>query len=86
MDNASVWTKLTRVFQELFDDNQIVIGHETTADDIEEWDSLSHIQLMIAIEKAFDMRFNTGEIAHLVNVGEMVDLIVKKSGADDGIS
>lgn len=84
MDKTFVWTKLTQIFQELFDDDQIVIGHETTADDIEEWDSLSHIQLMIAIEKAFDMRFNTGEIAHLVNVGEMVDLIVKKSGAIDG--
>ena len=85
MDKASVWSKLTQVFQELFDDDQIVIGHETTADDIEEWDSLSHIQLMIAIEKAFEIRFNTGEIAHLVNVGEMVDLIVRKSGSNDGI-
>ena len=83
MDNTAIWDKLTQIFHEIFEDDQIIIDPETTADDIEEWDSLSHIPLMIAIEKAFGMRFNTGEVAKLVNVGEMVESIAKKSGANE---
>ena len=78
MNNAPIWEKLTDIFRDTFEEDQLTIGPETTANDIEDWDSLSHIQLLVAIEKAFRMRFNTGEVAGLANVGEMVELIARR--------
>lgn len=79
MDTKNVWETLTKVFRETFDDDELIVGPETTADDIEDWDSLMHIQLLVAIEQAFGIHFNTGEVASLANVGEMVALIANKS-------
>ena len=62
-----------------FDDDELVIKANTTAKDIDGWDSLTHIRLVISIEKAFDLRFTAAEISALENVGEMVELIVKLS-------
>ena len=78
MNNAPIWEKLTDIFRDTFEEDQLTIGPETTANDIEDWDSLSHIQLLVAIEKSFEMRFNTGEVAGLANVGEMVELISRR--------
>jgi acyl carrier protein len=69
---------LTGIFREVFDDSSIVLKRETTADDIDEWDSLSHINLVIAVETKFNIRFALGELQTLKNVGEMADLIEKK--------
>lgn len=69
---------LTGIFREVFDDPGIVLKRETTADDIDEWDSLSHINLVIAVETKFNIRFALGELQTLKNVGEMADLIEKK--------
>lgn len=78
MNQEAVWTQLTEVFREIFDDEEIVIGPETTAEDIEEWDSLSNIQLIVAIEQAFaGVKFNTGQVANLKNVGELAEVIAK---------
>jgi len=79
MDTNNIWETLTKVFRETFDDDELIVGPETTADDIEEWDSLMHIQLLVAIEQAFGIHFNTGEVAGLANVGEMAALIADKS-------
>jgi acyl carrier protein len=80
MSDEAVWNKLTDVFREVFDDDEIIIGPETTAEDILEWDSMSNIQLLVAIEKAFDgVKFNTGEVANLKNVGEMVAVILQRA-------
>ena len=80
MNEEAVWSRLTGIFHDVFDDEDIVIGPETVAEDILEWDSLSNIQLLVAIEKAFDgVKFNTGEVANLKNVGEMVDVILQRS-------
>ena len=89
MGNVDIWDKLTLVFHEVFGDNQLAIGPETTAKDIEDWDSLGHIQLLVAIEQAFGMRFNTGEVSGMANVGEMVELVARRRdesghGGDDG--
>ena len=81
MDQATIWHRLTSVFHEVFDDTSIVIGPETTAKQVVGWDSLAHIQLLVAVEQAFKVRFNTGEVAGLQNVGEMVSLIGAKTGA-----
>lgn len=81
MNEDAIWQKLTDIFRDVFDDDEIAIRPETTAEDIIEWDSLSHIQLLVAIEKAFDgVKFNTGEVANLKNVGEMVEVIKHKTG------
>jgi acyl carrier protein len=78
MTEEAIWQKLTQVFRSVFDDD-LVIGPATTAKDVEGWDSLSNIQLLVAIEKAFaGVKFNTGEIARLRNVGEMVAIIARR--------
>jgi acyl carrier protein len=81
MSENEVWQRLTAIFREVFDDDEIEIGPETTAEDIEDWDSLSNIQLLVAIERSFKgLKFNTGEVANLQNVGEMVAIITKRIG------
>lgn len=70
---------LNDIFRQVFDDPAIVIKRETTADDIDEWDSLSHINLVIAVETKFGIKFALGELQTLKNVGEMLDLIEKKT-------
>ena len=79
MNAETIWPKLTDIFRDMFEDNKITIGPKTMAKDIEGWDSLAHIQLLVAIEKAFEIRFNTGEVAGIANVGEMVELIVSRT-------
>ncbi|MGH9389718.1 MAG: acyl carrier protein [Vicinamibacteria bacterium] len=80
MEEREIWDRLGESFRDVFEDDEIEIGPETTASDIEDWDSLTHIQLVVAIESAFGVRFNTGEVAGLANVGEMVELIRRKTG------
>ena len=80
MTEEQIWKRLTSVFHDVFGDSDITIGPETTASDIDEWDSLSNIQLLVAIEKAFaGVKFNTGEVANMRNVGEMVSLISQRA-------
>ena len=80
MNEDDVWQRLTGVFRDVFDDDSIVIGPETTAKDIEGWDSLANIELLVAIEKSFNrVKFNTGEVASLRNVGELVAAIKRKT-------
>lgn len=78
MDRNYILTKLTPIFREELDNEEIELNDETTASDIEEWDSLSHIQLIVAIEKAFGIRFTSSEIQSWNNVGEMIDSIISK--------
>lgn len=78
MDNTEILLKLKAIFQEELDVEEINLTEETTAEDIEEWDSLSHIQLIVAIEKAFKIRFTSSEIQSWNNVGEMVECMQKK--------
>ncbi len=79
MNTETIWPKLTDIFRGMFEDSKLTIGPETMAKDIEGWDSLAHIQLLVAIEKAFEIRFNTGEVAGISNVGEMVELIARRT-------
>lgn len=75
MDDASIWERLTEVFRETFGDDRIQIAAETVADDIEGWDSIMNIQLLVSIEREFGVRFNTGEVAGLTDVGALVEKI-----------
>lgn len=72
--------KMLPVFHEVFDDDTLVIMPATTARDVEGWDSLSHIRLMVAIESAFGVRIRASEAAKLNNVAELADLIERKLG------
>ncbi len=71
--------KLTDIFRDVFDDESISLSRQTTARDIEDWDSLAQISLLVAIEKEYDIKFLLAEIDGLSNVGDMMDLIDKKT-------
>ena len=75
MTHAEVLDALTNVFRDVFDD----INDQTTANDIEDWDSLEHINLIEAVEKEFNMRFQMREVSGMKNVGEMVDIIIARA-------
>lgn len=77
---ADTLAKLTTVFQDVFDDEELQISRSTNAGDVENWDSLSHVTLMLQVERSFGIRFSSSEVAKLQNVGELVDLIEKKVG------
>ena len=78
MERTEVFDRLNRVFREVLDVENLVLTDGTTADDVEEWDSLSHIQLVVAVEKAFGVKFTSREIMRWNNVGEMADSILAK--------
>lgn len=73
--------QLCEVFQNVFQDDEISISCETTAKDITGWDSLMHVTLIIAVERAFDVRFSSAQVAGLKSVGELADLIDRKRAA-----
>ena len=66
------------IFRKIFDNDDLVITCDTTADDIEDWDSLTHMQLIVEIEKKFGIKFSTAEIKKAANVGEFIDIIKGK--------
>lgn len=78
MTRKDVFEKLNEVFQEVFDDDTIIVTDTTNANDIEDWDSLEHINLVVAIEKEFNIKFDMEEVGKMKNVGEMVDLILTR--------
>lgn len=72
---------LTEIFRDVFDDAELELSDEMTAADVEDWDSFAQIQLVVAIEKHFKVRFAPAEVAELKNVGEMIRLIESRAGA-----
>ena len=70
-----IFERLNTVFRDFFDDEDIELDEETTADDIDDWDSLNHITLMAAVEDEFGIRFTMGEVSGMKNVGEMARII-----------
>lgn len=81
MKKEDILEKLNGIFRENFDDDAIVVTEKTTASDIDEWDSLEHVNLMAKIEKEFNVKFELREMLALKDVGEMVNLLEKKIGA-----
>ncbi len=80
MTREKAYEVLNEIFREVFDDETLTVGPATTAEDIEDWDSLEHINLVVAVEKKFGVKFNIGEVNGMNNVGEMVETILKRAG------
>lgn len=78
MSKEEVLERLTMVFRSVFDDEEIVLTAETTAADIDDWDSLEHINLLVAVEQEFNIKFNMNEVSNMKNVGEMIDIIISR--------
>ena len=78
MNKEEILKSLNEVFVKVFDNDEIILSESTTADDINDWDSLNHIHLVVAIEKFFKLRFNTSEISSWNNVGDIIISIESK--------
>ena len=74
-----IYERLNEVFRDVFDDDSIEVNEDTTANDIEDWDSLNHITLIDAVESEFGVRFTMGEVSSMKNVGEMAQIIKERS-------
>ena len=78
MTREEVYERLNAVFADVFDNDALTVNDETTAADVEGWDSLIHITLIDAVEEEFDISFDMKTIVKLKNVGEMVDVILEE--------
>ncbi len=78
MERKEVFEKLNGIFSDVLDLEDVRLNELTCADDIDEWDSLSHIQLIVAVEKEFGIKFTSREIMKWSNVGQMVDTIMER--------
>jgi acyl carrier protein len=79
MNSNEIRPRLDAIFKFIFDDSSIEIAEATTATDIPQWDSLTHINLILAIEKTFSIRFSTREVRSLKSVGDLMSLIQSKT-------
>ena len=78
MSREEIFDRVQEIFRDVFDDEELLISDATNSDEIEDWDSLEHISLIVSMEKAFSMKFDIKEVNKLENVGEMIDLIKRK--------
>ncbi|GAB2531020.1 acyl carrier protein [Rufibacter soli] len=81
METTEILKKVNDIFKSVLEDDTLVIEKETTADDVDDWDSLNHIVLVVEIEKQFGIKFTANEIVSFKNVGEMNEAIKKKLGS-----
>lgn len=79
MSREEILTKITATLKEVFEDKNLVVTETTTAKDVDEWDSLNHITIISNIERAFKVKFALAELMKLQNIGQMIDLIQKKT-------
>lgn len=78
MTREQLFEKLNDVFRDVFDDVSISVEESTTSNDIEDWDSLEHINLIAAVEQEFGVKFNMGQVVSMKNVGEMAEIIMSQ--------
>jgi acyl carrier protein len=78
MQNAAIYRQLNEVFRDVFDDDSIVLTPETTASDIEGWDSVAHVDLIVSIETRMKIKFKTSELGSMHNVGQLAGMIEYK--------
>jgi len=80
MNDATIYERLNEVFHNVFFDDEIKVGPATSAPDIEGWDSVAHVNLMVAVETEFGIQFTTQEQESMQTVGDMAAIIAKKTG------
>ena len=78
MEHNEILKQITPIFIDVIDNEDVILTNDTTANDVDGWDSLTHIQLVVAIEKHFKIRFTSKEIQSWKNIGELVDSIINK--------
>ena len=78
MNRAELFEKVQEIFRDIFDDENLIIEESTNSNDIDDWDSLNHINLVVAIESEVNIKLNFDELATLKDVGAMLDLILLK--------
>jgi len=78
MEKKEILSKLTTIFRNMFSDNSLVLTNELTANDVQNWDSLSHMLLVSEIEDSFSIKFKLKDLNKMRNVGDMVDIIISK--------
>lgn len=78
MAEPQIYAQLTTVFHDVFDDDSLQLTPHLSAKDVDGWDSLTHIRLLLSVEKKFNVKFTTSEIGRLENVGDLVTLIESK--------
>jgi len=78
MEQAQILQKLTLICRDVFHDDTLVLTNETTADDVEEWDSFNHVNIIVATEMSFGIKFITSEIESLLDIGQLVAAIDRK--------
>lgn len=79
MDEEQIYARLAKIFEDVFDEDSIKLTPQLSAKDVDGWDSLTHIRLMLTIEKAFKIKFSTSEIGKLENLGDLVALIAART-------
>ena len=80
MRKEEIKTKLTQIFRDVFDDDELEIFDEMTAQDVDEWDSFSNVEMITALESEFNITFAISEVQGLENVGDLIKLLEKKLG------
>jgi acyl carrier protein len=78
MNRKEIFNRLNSIFQDIFDDQGLEVVETTNSDEIEDWDSLNHINLVVAIEMEFEVKFSINELTSFKDVADMVDLIILK--------
>jgi acyl carrier protein len=81
MTQQEIYPRLTKIMRDVLDDDNLVVTPELTANDVEGWDSVNHITLVVAIEEAFGIKFKSAELEKMKNVGQLVEQIEKKTSA-----
>lgn len=81
MTKEQILSKITAIFRDILDNDDVVLTDTTVASDVEDWDSLNHIQIIVGIEKAFKIKFTSTEIHHFKNVGELIGAIESKTNS-----
>jgi acyl carrier protein len=78
MESAEIYRKLNDVFRDVFDDDEIVVHGDLTANDVDGWDSLRHVRLLLTVERTFGVKFSASEAIRLNNVGDLAQLVQSK--------
>lgn len=78
MNEAEIYVRLSKIFEDVFEEDSIKVTPKLSAKDVDGWDSLTHIRLLLTVEKAFKVKFSTSEIGKLENVGDLVALIQER--------